>query len=46
MAPTLATTQSLIEALVFFVPLTFFLVILVRGSRRRNDDADNDKSTP
>ena len=46
MAPILATAQSVIEALVFFVPLTFFMVILVRGSRKRDDDADKDKSTP
>ena len=46
--PTLATVQSLVEAVVFFVPLSVFLVILVRGSRRKSGDdgsgADNDHS--
>lgn len=45
--PTLATVQSVLEALLFFVPLLFFLVLLVRGSRRKHGDdgdADTDES--
>lgn len=40
--PILATVQSLLEAVLFFVPLLFFLVILVRGSRRKHGGDDGD----
>lgn len=43
--PILATVQSLLEALLFFVPLLFFLVILVRGSRRKHGSDDGDAKT-
>lgn len=43
--PILATVQSVLEALLFFVPLLFFLVILVRGSRRKHGGGDGDAET-
>ena len=30
-----ATVQAVIEGLAFFVPLLFFVIILIRGSRSR-----------
>lgn len=39
---TIGTVQSVIEAILFVVPLLFFVVILVRGSRRKKGVADSE----
>ena len=41
---TIGTVQSVVEAILFFVPLLFFVVLLVRGSRRKKGVADNEDS--
>lgn len=41
MTATIATVQSLVEAALFVVPFLFFVVVLVRGSRKKKVVADN-----
>lgn len=41
---TSGTVQSLVEAILFFVPLLLFVIILVRGSRRKKGVADEEDS--
>lgn len=41
---TIGTVQSLIEAILFVVPLLLFVIILVRGSRRKKGVADKEDS--
>lgn len=38
------TVQSFVEAIVFFVPLLFFVAVMVRGSRRKRGEAHDDQS--
>lgn len=44
MTETIATVKSLVEAAVFVVPLLFFVVVLVRGSRKKKGVADSEDS--
>ena len=39
---TIGTVQSLVEAILFFGPLLFFVLVLVRGSLRKSGVAGSE----
>lgn len=41
---TIGTVQSVVEAILFVVPLLFFVILLVWGSLRKKGVADNEDS--